>query len=161
VHTVFPYAPKKDPRERGKRHIRGEPAPVKKVHESFAGSIVAVFKGGQKRVISCAVGTGEESPEDPGPNAVCGFATPQRQVSSGPNAESGSARGPIWSCCSWSSPRLSRRNHRTSWSPRARNFPKLHIQLAKNRHHHHLFCVKICAFPRQKSPFLLFIGYLH
>jgi hypothetical protein len=63
VHTVFPYAPKKDPRERGKRHIRGEPAPVKKVHESFAGSIVAVFKGGQKRVISCAVGTGEESPE--------------------------------------------------------------------------------------------------
>jgi hypothetical protein len=36
---------------------------------------------------STRAGRSEESPEDPGPNAVCGFATPQRQVSSGPNAK--------------------------------------------------------------------------
>jgi hypothetical protein len=34
-----------DPRERGKRDIRGEPARVKKIQDRFAGEYFDVFKG--------------------------------------------------------------------------------------------------------------------
>jgi hypothetical protein len=101
--AVYPYPPKKDPRERGKRHIRREGTSSSRGSSlAFCREYCCGVQGGSKGVItdylcsrcrygivaeSTRAGRSEESPEDPGPNAVCGFATPQRQVSSGPNAK--------------------------------------------------------------------------
>jgi hypothetical protein len=74
---------------------RREPARVLKIHDPLAGRVFWSVKGESKGAISCAVGAGvestragrsKESPKDPGPGADCGFAAPQRKVSSGSNA---------------------------------------------------------------------------